>query len=491
MQVQQDSHAIKADKVMCIIVVLAFLYALALAFSYGAWGQVLVVGTLTVGVACLLTFMMPGHLPTRLFMGAALMVLTALHVNQAQGMIEMHFGFFAFLALLLYYRDWRPIALAALVVALHHFSFFYLQTRGADVFVLAVDNQKWSVIFLHAGYVIVETIVLLIMAWDLGQKEQAATDLKKTVSGMLVDGQIDLTRRCTSQADVTQDFNGFVSQVQSMVRDLGASNEVLLQASDDLTAVMVRNEDEMNHQAEETQKVVTVISQMTAAIETIAKGAEEAARLTEGAQQTVNHSSTLSQQAQLNMQKLGTKLTEASEKTSDVANESQNIGSVLDVIRGIAEQTNLLALNAAIEAARAGEKGRGFAVVADEVRSLASRTQESTEEIQIMIEKLQGGSRQTVEAMESSRALMLQCVEAVQNSDGALKEVVTAMDNILQMNTQIAQGTTEQEAAMTEVEANVQSMRTITNHLSGVQSTAEMLAEAVQSIRKSMSRFRA
>lgn len=485
-----DTHAVKADKVMCFIVSLSFVYALVLAFSFDAWAQAIVIGLMTTGAALALTHFLPGKLPTRLFMGMALMVMTALHVNQAQGMIEMHFGFFAFLALLLYYRDWRPIVAAAVVVSVHHVGFFYLQTQGAGVFVLGEGNQAWTIIFLHAGYVVVETGVLVVMALDLEKKEQAASNLHDTVEIMLSDDQIDLTQRCHAKSSVTQHFNQFVDQVQGLVKDLGSNNDILQQANNELHDVLGRNEEEMRHQAEENQNVVAVVSQMKASIETIAKGAEEGARLTQGAQKTVDHSSELSQQTQSNMQKLDVKITEASQRTGEVASESQNIGSVLDVIRGIAEQTNLLALNAAIEAARAGEKGRGFAVVADEVRSLASRTQESTEEIHLMIEKLQNGSQQTVNAMESSRALMQNCVDAVGNSNKALNEVVTAMDEILHMNTKIAQGTTQQEAAMNEVDANVQSMQTITNHLGGIQSTSVLLSEAADNIRQSMAKFR-
>jgi methyl-accepting chemotaxis protein len=139
-----------------------------------------------------------------------------------------------------------------------------------------------------------------------------------------------------------------------------------------------------------------------------------------------------------------------------LANDSDAIGSVLDVIRGIADQTNLLALNAAIEAARAGEQGRGFAVVADEVRTLAKRTQDSTSEIQIMIEKLQHGAKEAVERIAFSKERAIACVENSKESGDALNEITQSVASISQINHQIAAATEEQNNAIEEIRRTVE-----------------------------------
>ena len=164
---------------------------------------------------------------------------------------------------------------------------------------------------------------------------------------------------------------------------------------------------EMAQQKQETEKIASAISEMSGAIQSIAQNAEQAADSAQQAQELVQDSSNVSQQTQTGMQQLGSQINEAAQAIHTLASESENIGSVLDVIRGIAEQTNLLALNAAIEAARAGEQGRGFAVVADEVRTLATRTRTSTDEIKIIIDKLKKDSEMSVIAMNQAKELAL------------------------------------------------------------------------------------
>jgi methyl-accepting chemotaxis protein len=146
---------------------------------------------------------------------------------------------------------------------------------------------------------------------------------------------------------------------------------------------------------------------------------------------------------------------EVADVIQKLESDSNNIGGVLDVIRGIAEQTNLLALNAAIEAARAGEQGRGFAVVADEVRTLAQRTQQSTEEIQHMIEQLQSGANNAVQAMKLGRDRAESTVQQAMQAGESLDAIKAAVGTITDMNTQIASAAEEQSAVAEEVNRNI------------------------------------
>ncbi|MCB1903069.1 MAG: methyl-accepting chemotaxis protein, partial [Gammaproteobacteria bacterium] len=152
---------------------------------------------------------------------------------------------------------------------------------------------------------------------------------------------------------------------------------------------------------------------------------------------------------------LALEVKKAAEVIQKLAADSQNIGSILDVIRGIADQTNLLALNAAIEAARAGDQGRGFAVVADEVRTLAQRTQESTEEIQRMIEHVQIGASNAAQVMENGRDLAERSVKEAGAAGSSLESITAAARTISDLNTQIASAAEEQSSVSAEIDRNI------------------------------------
>ena len=155
------------------------------------------------------------------------------------------------------------------------------------------------------------------------------------------------------------------------------------------------------------------------------------------------------------IQQLSEKVEDAGKVIQQLEQYSTEIGTVLEVIKSIAEQTNLLALNAAIEAARAGEQGRGFAVVADEVRSLASRTQTSTEEINVMIEKLQSGSASAVEAVESSKELARYAAEQAAKTGEAFSSIGSSIERVNDMSTQIASAAEQQSSVAEEINRNI------------------------------------
>ncbi|MFT6326769.1 MAG: methyl-accepting chemotaxis protein [Crocinitomicaceae bacterium] len=491
----EREHSAKADKTILSVVYIAFAYSLLLADMNGTWGLALIVGGGTVLLATAFYNLRPGQRLTRIFMGLALMMLTMLHIQQSHGMIEMHFGFFVFLALLLYYHDWLAIAISAGFVAIYHLGFYYLQQQeGSSVYILEPGDKSVNIIFLHAGYLVIETAVLIVMSRDLYKKEVGALDLQSTVQAVTSGDQLDLSHRCKQDTHVSKSFNIFIEKIHCLIDGMSKSGSTLNLASDELTVLMKKNSEQLSLQQEETHKIANAVSEMTGAIQSIAQNAEQAADATQQAQESVGNSSQVSQRTQNSMKNLSGKIDEASTAIAALASESENIGSVLDVIRGIAEQTNLLALNAAIEAARAGEQGRGFAVVADEVRSLASRTQQSTEEINSMITQLQEGSRNTVTAMEISRKLMVECTEDTSTTNDSLITVLASMNTVLDMNNLIASATTQQESVMNGVSDNAQAMQRMSqsnsDRLVQVSDATNSVHDIAQEIQQGVSIFK-
>jgi methyl-accepting chemotaxis protein len=223
----------------------------------------------------------------------------------------------------------------------------------------------------------------------------------------------------------------------------------------ELAAVSTATTDGVATQQRETDMVATAINEMTATVAEVARSAAHAAEAAHKADEESRDGHKIVASTIKDIDKLATEIERTAEAINTLESDSENISSVLDVIRGIAEQTNLLALNAAIEAARAGEQGRGFAVVADEVRTLASRTQQSTQEIQSMIERLQTGTHDAVQAMAQNRSHAQETVQQAARAGTALKTITEAVTRISDMNSQIASAAEEQGAVAEEINRNI------------------------------------
>lgn len=235
------------------------------------------------------------------------------------------------------------------------------------------------------------------------------------------------------------------------------ANEVQNQAHDVTNSIALTNQG-VNHQKKETEKLTRAMAEMLSAAESVSSSAHDASEAANKAEASAREGQTILHATTGAINELAEQVEQSSSVIANLARDSDSIGAILDVIKGIAEQTNLLALNAAIEAARAGEQGRGFAVVADEVRSLASRTHQSTSEIESMIQRLQQAAQSASATMSGGHEIAQDSVQQVSQAVAALDAITSAVERIKIMNTQIASAAEEQSAVTQEVKNNVETI---------------------------------
>jgi methyl-accepting chemotaxis protein len=262
--------------------------------------------------------------------------------------------------------------------------------------------------------------------------------------------------------EVALSFNTMATQFNGVIRQLENSIEQVAAAAEQMSITSKETSTGVQQQHEEIEQVAAAMTEMSATAQEVARNAQETATATQDADNTAAEGSKIVANTVTIISSLAKEVEEAMSVVKNLKQDGDNIGTVLDVIRGIAEQTNLLALNAAIEAARAGEHGRGFAVVADEVRTLASRTQESTQEIQDMIERIQTGTDQAVTVMEEGQKRTEITVEETNKGSEFLNSIITSVAKIDDMCIQIASAAEEQSAVADDISRSIEHINQVT-----------------------------
>ncbi|MAD89753.1 MAG: chemotaxis protein [Pseudoalteromonas sp.] len=331
---------------------------------------------------------------------------------------------------------------------------------GSGVYLDSIEEDYTELRNLMIIDVVVILIILAILITLISNSILHPVNLVTEMMKNISHGEGDLTQRLDESgkdeiSHLANYFNAYTEKMRHSIERVSYSATEVEKLSNSVDETGKVNLNHIEHQNDNSRQVATAVEQMSMQIREVSENAEAAEHAANDALKNSSNGKQVVAQTIQAIETLSGNIQEVSEVTSILAEESNNIGSVLDVIRGISEQTNLLALNAAIEAARAGEQGRGFAVVADEVRTLASRTGQSTDEIQAMIEKLQRGAQEAVSAVQASQLISDNTVKQVAEADVVLNEIERLIMSITDMNSHIARATEEQSTAAQEVNIRI------------------------------------
>ena len=324
--------------------------------------------------------------------------------------------------------------------------------------------------------IIAAAALTLLLAWLLTRSIVVPIRQAVHASEVIASGDLTQTIAISGRDEATR-LLGALSDMQNQLRDtlhgIGNSSSQLASAAEELNAVTEDSTRSLQQQNDEIQQAATAVNEMSVAVDEVASNAVQTSEESQNTTASANQGREQINQVLISMEKLSSTIHTTTDEVQNLAEQTQNINSVLDVIRAVADQTNLLALNAAIEAARAGEHGRGFAVVADEVRALAHRTQQSTGEIEEMINSILQVTERTVAAMQISDTMATNTQQQSELAGEAFSRVSGAVNHINERNLVIASAAEEQAQVAQEVDRNLVNIRDLsTQSAAGAEQTS-------------------
>jgi len=333
-------------------------------------------------------------------------------------------------------------------------------------------------------------VVLVVAGWfSYVIPRQLTTQMNYVTERIneIASGDGDLTGRINVKtqdefADLATAFNRFLDNLQQLIKDILEQAKELQSLGHDLDSFSNQNHQVNQKLSQASESIVSAVHEMSVASREVANVAQQSSHEADNSQQLAKKGLSAVDNSSKKIVALSENMDHATQRSTELQQSSDNIAKVLEVIRAIAEQTNLLALNAAIEAARAGEQGRGFAVVADEVRTLATRTQESTNDIQTMVEQFASSVEQSLQAINSGKRFADEAVESFTQTNDVLNAMQASSVKVNDMAMQTAQATEEQTAVADEISQNLSDLNDQTQQGGGLASSTQEVANRMNQL---------
>jgi methyl-accepting chemotaxis protein len=444
-----------ANKIFRVVVVVQWLISLFIAFFTSSWVAPFLLGLPILALPIILSYTHSTRPISRYAFAIAVQLFTALHIQQAYGMTELHFEVFVMLAFLSYFRDWKTIMVGTATVAVHHILFYVVQSSGGGLMIFEEGRVAFYILAIHAAFAVAEGVILGFMAKSSFNEARGAVILNKTVSDIMHQkGTLNLKVDIPSEIQSIEEFKTLIDAFKSLIKESNTLSSNVSAVAQRVNSSSGTLESSVTLSSEQVKLISASIEEISQSIEDVATRSKESNVHAEKAKSSTVETKASIAGSSENVSQLRQTLTLASGSIQTLSDKCNNISEVMQSIKSVAEQTNLLALNAAIESARAGEHGRGFAVVADEVRNLAIKSKESAEEIEQI----------TVSLITSANASVTQ-----------MNDCVTMVDEAVNSS----------GAAMEKMDSVVYSFQLVSDNITNVATSAEMQSKNVKSINDS------
>ena len=486
---------LEGHKIFRVVIIVQLVIAVAIGLFTGEILPAFIFGVPIAVVPLILSSQNPYSAISRHAMAIGVQLLTALHIHQSFGLIEVHFEIFVILAFLSCFRDWKVILTGTIVVAVHHVSFFFLQVNGLPLIIFEEGHVTFPVLLLHAGFALAEGGVLIYMAKQAHQEGAGAAELRLAIETMQqTEGKLDLSVELNRDNKIVRPFAELIDQVKSLI-------ELASNLTDEVVKGATNMELAANNMFEISKNTDQELAMVSASSEEIAQTMQLSTEQTTLASDKASAAQNASQSTRDSISKssntidsLRNTLNSAAQTNTALNEQCSHISDSMRSITAVAEQTNLLALNAAIESARAGEHGRGFAVVADEVRTLAIRSKESADQITSITEQLVAQTASSVDQMQTCIQLVDDAVVSSDSATSAMTEIMQQIREASESMTEIATSAVEQESASTSIAQSTARLSELTSEeLATAESLAgevEVLSQISQRMRSAIERFK-